>query len=383
MKRLFTLLTAAMLLFGLTACGNPTPGKINTETLKVGIICATSAKDGSTEAAAYAQQIRQSAAQLGIEEDCTFVYDEVSTTNMGIAEEKIESCVQQGCAVIFGTDAGFTPALKAKAAIYPRVTFVGIGEKDDTLPNFVSFELKLYEAAYLAGITAGVCYQSDVFGMVTSSVSAPENCRLANAFLCGLRVQRPNATLKLYQTQSIQSESHENDAIKALSAQHCAAVLITTKGNAAFKAAAAVNMPAATVCTTPDDPGQNLFFSIMPQLSTMFVDTMQCVLSKETAFYHDALVGYADGFIQHTVGNGATPAANPSAVCNSAQQLFFNNSFAVFSGYTLQYTGSRATPVPAAFKDASGTVRIEASADALTPAQLREMTWLMEGITVL
>lgn len=388
MKRVLSLLLIAVLCLSMTACGfgDPTPEEINFETLKVGVICTTDEEDDATEAAAYTEQILTAVKGVGLEKDQVIVYTDVSTTNSALAEEAIEECIREGCAVIFGTSTGFETAMKAKAAAYPRVTFVGLGSADSTLSNYFAFRIKMYEGAYLSGLIAGIQSKEGKLGMIApAGATDAETCQIANAFLLGARVEKPAATLTLISTGAAQSESKEDAAVKTLQDAGCDMVLIATKGSAARTAAVDADMKVFTLSTMPDANTTALLYSVMPRLTDMFVDTMQMVLSDEAPYFNDMYVGYADGFLQCQAGSSTSEDENVGdtyVLPGAVQRLMVTGNWDVFSGEALDWELGELTKKPAAVKDAEGNEKIAASTGVPTKDTLDGMTWLAEGITV-
>jgi len=133
-------------------------------------------------------------------------------------------------------------------------------------------------------------------------------------------------------------------------------------------------------------------------------DTLQAILSKDTPYYNDMYVGYAEGFLQCEAGIEETVRQNPEElvqqedetgaaetvagdaflVPSEVQKLLFKGKWDVFSGVTLAWDGVAFAfaETPAAVKDAEGTVRIPAGAGLPTKETLSGMNWFMQGVTV-
>lgn len=384
MKKVLAIAVAVALCLCLTACKQPAaPQNTPAETLKIGVLCTSDAETVGSEAAAVKAQLQDAVERVGLQAGSGFLCDEISLINPNFTVQAVEDCIAAGCTLVVGTQAAFTPTLKQKAAQYPSVTFIGVGEKDDTLTNFFTFEMRLFEGAFLAGIVAGACSAADTIGCVVPFADENETCLLLNAFLLGARVHNPQATLSVKATGSAQNTAQETAAVKALQNEGCDLLCITTRGDGAFKAADAAQMKAVTVYTAPEDANGRLLFSVMPRFTEVLVDALQTAKSDTPPFFHDTTVGYTEGFLDCTFTDSAHQhAGNPYSVYDAAQRLLLEDAFSVFSGYTLQWERGTLAPLAAAVQDNNGTLRIPAAAAAPTPAFLRQMNWLADGISV-
>lgn len=386
MKRIFCILIAALLCLSMAACktvGDPTPAEINEKTLKVGIICATDEKTAGSEAAAYREQLFVACRNTGLLDDQMMVKSNVSVVNSALAEEAIEECVRAGCAIVFGTAPGFETALKNKAAQYPRVTFVGLGNADATLPNYYAVQLKLYEGAYFCGLVAGVTTETNKLGLLAQNADSVETRQIANAFLLGARVANPDATVEIAATDVVSSDSREQNAVLNLKSAQCDVVLVALHSATAVKNVTDNRLMALSLSTRPVGENEYFLYSATPRLTDWFVDTIFGVLDKTKPYYNDMSVGYADGFIDWQAGSVTEWKGDAQLIPSKVQTYMNKNGWDPFSGVALTYSLGELTAAPAAVKDAAGEQKIAPSAGAPSRETLDGMNWLAEGVSVL
>ncbi len=374
MKQILCVLLAVCFCMSFAACGDPTPKEINEDTVKVVLICEGDAAEETSQAAVYDAELKAVAEGMGIAEEQLAVCDGV--TDAAFAEAAIRRYIKEGYSVVFGTSERYADVMKKLAAEFPRVTFVQLGDADETLPNFYAYRLKAYEGAYLCGLAAGEFSQSGKLGMVVSDIDSVETHQMANAFLLGARTRNPQATLAVAKADA----ATYGKTVSALSQQGCEGLLITNDSKDTVAFAKSAGMRVYTVFGKPDD---TVSFSVTVQHRNQFGDTLQAVLSKTTPHYNNVQVGYADGFLRCVWGfeEDGNIAVHP---VRAAQALFTEGKWDVFSGIHLAWdsTVQAFAETPMAVKDTDGTIRIAAGAGLPAAETLSGMCWWMEGITV-
>ncbi len=377
MKRFFCVLFAVILCISLAACGSPTPKEINEKTVKIVVVCEGDEQEETSQAAVYAAELEAVASAMGIEEEQLTVCDGISAADSAFAEAAIRSYIKEGYSIVFGTLPGYAVATKKLAAEFPRVTFIQVGDADASLPNFYAYRLKMYEGAFLCGLAAGKTAAGDMFGMVASSIDSIETHQMANAFLLGARVGKPQATLKVAQGDVTTYAT----AISALQQQGCEGLLMTIDSEDAIDFAESADLRIYTVFGRPDT--DIVDFSVTVHHRNQLGDTVQAVLSHVTPYYNNIQVGYADGFLQCVQGFDEE-GNDVTALVRALQAVLSKGTWDVFSGVKLAWdaTVQAFAPTPAAIKDTDGTVRIAAGAGLPTAETLNGMDWWMEGVSV-
>lgn len=376
MKRMFCIALAIVLCVVFTACGDPTPAEINQKTIKVVLVCAGDAKDPQTQAAAYAAQLQNAAEMVELKDTQYTVCDGVATTNSALAEDAVRKYIKDGYSVVIATETGYAPAMKRLAAEYPRVTFVQVGAADETLPNYYAYRLKSYEGAYMCGLVAGCSTDKTTFGMIATSLETAEAHQLANAFLWGVQVTKPTATLLV-----VKKGEDYLSAVATMKNNKCGGVLVTTDHPQTVTSLQEGNIPVYTVYGNCDM--EAVTCRVVSYARNQLGDTLQALLTDGKPSYNNMSVGYADGFLSCDIG----PAADVEGrtMTEAMKKIFLSGKWDVFSGTRLvwdMHVGDFAQS-PVACKDTEGTVRILAGANTPVNELLDEMFWWAEGIKII
>jgi len=122
-----------------------------------------------------------------------------------------------GNKLIFGTTFGYMEAMLKVAKDFPDVKFEhATGFK--TAVNLAQYDVRTYEGAYLAGITAVKLTKSNKLGVV-GSVPIPEVVRNIDAFTLGARSSNPKITTRVVWTNSWFDPGKEREAATTLIGQ--------------------------------------------------------------------------------------------------------------------------------------------------------------------
>jgi len=128
--------------------------------------------------------------------DVEYVYSEkVDTADVERVEREY---IAAGYEIIFAHSWGFHPVTIKVAEEFPDVSFAqGSGPTDiDYPPNVVMYDYWIEDAAYLAGMTAGLMTKTNTIGVVTA-FETPDVNRLVNAFIAGAKSENPAAKAKV------------------------------------------------------------------------------------------------------------------------------------------------------------------------------------------
>ncbi len=176
MKKALSIVLAASMVFGLTACGGSTaetkaPESQETEAeeteateeagetkdIKIGMICIGNdnmAYDRNFYMAADAA--KEELAKKGINVEWVYTYDHPEGDPVAADCEEL---ADSGCAAVILNSYGMEPAMLTVAADYPDTLFCSLTNetsKSDELENTVNAFPSIYEGRYLAGIAAGM-----------------------------------------------------------------------------------------------------------------------------------------------------------------------------------------------------------------------------------
>src|SRR5450432_462960 len=151
------------------------------------------------------------------------------------AERVIRDLAAQGNQYIFTTSFGYMEQTLKAAKSFPKVEFYhSTGYK--TAPNVHTYNSRMYEPAYLAGIIAGRMTKSNVLGFV-ASFPIPEVVRNIDAYTMGARSVNPKITTKVVWINSWFDPSKERQAAEALIGQGADVLLQNTDSSAVLQTA--------------------------------------------------------------------------------------------------------------------------------------------------
>lgn len=151
------------------------------------------------------------------------------------AERVIRDLAAKGNQYIFTTSFGYMEQTLKAAKSYPKVEFYhNTGYK--TAANVHTYNSRMYEPAYLAGIIAGRMTKSNVLGFV-ASFPIPEVVRNIDAYTMGARSVNPKVTTKVVWVSTWFDPSKERQAAETLIGQGADMLLQNTDSTATLQAA--------------------------------------------------------------------------------------------------------------------------------------------------
>src|SRR5690242_5162281 len=127
-------------------------------------------------------------------------------------QQTVQSLVQQGYKMIFGTSYGFFD--KKLAAKYPNVLFEQ-ATGTDTAKNLAEYFGAAEDTVFLSGMAAGAASKTGHIGYVVA-YPIPEVIRHANAFALGAQLMHPGATVRLVWTLNWFDPAKEKKAAESL-----------------------------------------------------------------------------------------------------------------------------------------------------------------------
>jgi basic membrane protein A and related proteins len=151
------------------------------------------------------------------------------------AERVLNELCEQNNRLIFGTSFGFMKPLIKAAAEHPDVKFENATGLQ-TSSNLRTYNSRLYEAAYLAGVVAGALTKSNILGVV-GSIPVPDVIRNIDAFTLGAQSQNPQIRTKVVWVNEWFNPPKERDAAQALLNQGADVLLQCTDSAAVLEAA--------------------------------------------------------------------------------------------------------------------------------------------------
>lgn len=206
--KVLSLLLAAILVLGCFAgCGTTgddqkTPGEatgkampaIAKEDLKIGVIHIGNPADGAGYSYAHDKGIVAMQKELGLADSQIVRQNNVADYETAASDKAIETLLDAGCNVIFGTSWGYMTSMKKYAEEYPEVIFSHCSGNTNNGKNMNNYFGKIYQARYLAGIAAGLKTESDKIGYVAAMpVENAEVTGGIDAFALGVKSVNPEA----------------------------------------------------------------------------------------------------------------------------------------------------------------------------------------------
>jgi simple sugar transport system substrate-binding protein len=130
------------------------------------------------------------------------------------AERVFRDLINQGNKLIIGTTFGYMEPMLNVARSYPSVYFENAtGYK--TARNLRTYDIRMYQGAYLAGLVAGRMSRTNVLGFI-ASVPIPEVIRNINSFTLGARRSNPSVRTKVLWVNEWYNPPNESRAAGAL-----------------------------------------------------------------------------------------------------------------------------------------------------------------------
>ena len=230
MKKIISLILAALLVLSLVACGstntdtpatdasNPTEeaktGKDISE-MKVAELHYSVVEDGGWAQAMH-EGLVKACEELGMDPETQIItMEDIAEEDTALIETTVESCVENGADIIFGCSAGYVTVFSELADQYPDVIFAQQG--NDVYDNIVEMQIRGYEGEFLAGYLCGLLNtESDEFGFCASMTGDASVRTALNAYTLGARYANPNATVQVIEANSWYDLDIESNNAEAL-----------------------------------------------------------------------------------------------------------------------------------------------------------------------
>lgn len=153
----------------------------------------------------------------------------------GDAERIFRNLAQQGNKVIFGTSFGYMNAMEKVSRQFPNTIFMhATGYKSGK--NLGTYNVRMYQNAYLLGVLAGKTTKTNKIGVV-GSFPIPEVVRNINAFTIGARSVNPKVTTQVIWVNTWYDPGKERDAALTLISQKNDVLMQNTDSPAVVQAA--------------------------------------------------------------------------------------------------------------------------------------------------
>ncbi len=246
MKKLIALLLAALMVFGMVACGNNSEAKGMTESplaakeivkdfevnadFKIGFICLHDEK--STYDKNFLDAADEVIEALGLTKDQYII--KINVPEGKECYEAAADLVDQGCKVVFANSFGHEDFMLQAAKEFPEVQFchaTGYKAHLENVANYHNAFASIYEGRYLAGIAAGMKLNE----MIEAGEITAEQAKMGyvgaftyaevisgySSFYLGAKSVCPSVTMDVQFTGSWYDAIEEQNAAEALIDRDC------------------------------------------------------------------------------------------------------------------------------------------------------------------
>ncbi|WP_175781835.1 BMP family ABC transporter substrate-binding protein [Burkholderia anthina] len=278
------------------------------------------------------------------------------------SERVFRDLAAKGNKVIIGTSFGYQDSELKVAKDYPDVTFLhATGFKK--APNFGTYDARMYQGAYLAGVIAGYTTKTNTLGFV-ASVPVPEVVRNINAYTLGARSVNPKVHTKVIWINSWFDPGKEKQAAETLIGQGADVLLQNTDSSATLATAEAKKVHAFGWDSNMKQFGQNAHLgSVVGNWGVYYTAAVGQALAgkwkSDPVFW---------GLPQKAV---SLVDLNTAAIPAEGQKVEAEKEASMANGKWDVFTG----PI----KDQGGAIKVPAG-QALSDADLHRINWYVEGV---
>jgi len=278
------------------------------------------------------------------------------------SERVFRDLANKGNKIIIGTSFGYQDFELKVAKDFPDTVFLhATGYKK--APNFGTYDVRMYQGAYLAGVVAGYVTKTNTLGFV-ASVPIPEVVRNINAYTLGARSVNPKVHTKVIWINSWFDPGKEKQAAETLIGQGADVLLQNTDSSATLATAEARKVHA---------------FGWDSDMKKFGPDAHLGSVVAHWGVYYSAAIGQVlDGkWKNDPVWWGIPQKAvnledlNTTAIPADAQKKVEAKRNDLAGGKWDVFTG----PI----KDQSGAVKVPAG-KALADTELQRLNWYVEGV---
>ena len=362
MKKLLIILLVLSLALSLASCGNTTNGGSSAETttapppggepvpgengvvtdpgrLRVGIVYATD-PESDPASAREKDSFDRAAETFGLAEEniyeaCGGFYDDSGFL------EAVGEMASGGCAVVFTADRSLMKYTASAAEKYPDVTFCNLGGYMTNGGNLKNHRQRLYQAAYLCGMTAAYKNESvenGRLGYICGGRSAVDRA-CANAFVLGAQAWTNHLDTDITVYLVTASPEEEISAAKTLIESGCTFVGGCTPESLYLEALAEAGIPGSGAYLALDaEKYPALTASATVDTAPYYLSVLEAVAAGQRDGISNSFGGFDGkevGF-QSDVGSSETDAAFTDALDKVAAR-FADGSWDVFCGRALDF----------------------------------------------
>lgn len=278
------------------------------------------------------------------------------------SERVFRDLASKGNKIIVGSSFGYQDFELKVAKDFPDTVFLhATGYKK--APNFGTYDVRMYQGAYLAGVVAGYVTKTNTLGFV-ASVPIPEVVRNINAYTLGARSVNPKIHTKVIWINSWFDPGKEKQAAETLIGQGADVLLQNTDSSATLATAEAKKVHAFGWDSDMKKFGPDAHLgSVVAHWGVYYSAAIQQVLDGK--WKSDPVWwGIAQKAVNlEDLNTAAIPAEGRKKVEAKREELA-GGKWDVFTG-----------PI----KDQTGAVKVPAG-KTLVDAELQRLNWYVEGV---
>jgi basic membrane protein A and related proteins len=277
------------------------------------------------------------------------------------AERVIRDLAAKGNQYIFTTSFGYMEQTLKAAKSFPKVEFYhNTGYK--TAPNVHTYNSRMYEPAYLAGIIAGHMTKSNVLGFV-ASFPIPEVVRNIDAYTMGARSVNPKVTTKVVWVNTWFDPSKERQAAETLIGQGADMMLQNTDSTATLQAAQDKGVFAFGWDSDQSKAAPKAHLASVIQVWGPYYVQVAKAAVEGKPFKENVWGGMKEGMNQLVTLNSIIPAAVKKEVADKQADII-SGKFKVFTG-----------PI----KGQDGSIKV-AAGSSMTDKDIDSVKFYVEGV---
>ena len=278
------------------------------------------------------------------------------------SERVFRDLAARGNKLIIGSSFGYQDFELKVSHAFPDAIFVNATGYKRT-KNFGTYDVRMYQGAYLAGVIAGETTKSNTLGFV-ASVPIPEVVRNINAYTLGARSVNPKVHTKVIWINSWFDPGKEKQAAETLIAQGADVLIQNTDSSATLQTAAEKHVFAFGWDSNMEKYGPAAHLgSVVGNWGVYYAALIQQVLDGK--WQSDPIWW---GMAEHAV---SLDDINTKIISKTAQSAVDTKRKALAYGQWGVFTG----PI----KDQQGNVKVAAGQKLGDPA-LQRIDWYVDGV---
>jgi basic membrane protein A len=276
------------------------------------------------------------------------------------AERVMRDLAAHGNRLIFATSFGYLESALRVAADFPQVRIEHAGGYK-TAPNLNTYNVRAYEARWLAGRLAAMNSPHGVAGYV-AGFPVPEVVQGINAFALGMRSVNPKASVRVVWLNSWFDPAREREAALALVNQGADVLANHTASPAVATVAEekGVRLIANQSDMSTFAPKAQLA-AVTPQWGGYYTEVARAVIADRWQV-HPTWGGLRSGMISLSALRADLPAAQRQSI-DAAQRTLVSGARTVFAAPLVDNLG-----------------RTRLAHGALPDAAIAQMDWLVDGV---